>query len=119
MIRLHAERRSPVIDALLSPFHMLRWNPGIEAQAFDRCYRVGQCKPVFIHKLLISHTVEEELYELQQTKIELAYGLLDAERKGRGTQRKDKEDRNLGFKKSTGITMMDLRQIFLGRTGGS
>jgi superfamily II DNA or RNA helicase len=52
------------------------WNPAAEAQATDRAYRIGQDKPVFVHKLLCQNTVEERIHKLQQAKANLAAGLL-------------------------------------------
>jgi len=52
------------------------WNPAAEAQATDRAYRIGQDKPVFVHKLLCQETVEERIHRLQQEKAKLAEGLL-------------------------------------------
>ncbi len=52
------------------------WNPAAEAQATDRAYRIGQDKPVFVHKLLCQETVEERIHKLQQEKAALADGLL-------------------------------------------
>ncbi|MEK6230843.1 MAG: DEAD/DEAH box helicase [Luteolibacter sp.] len=52
------------------------WNPAAEAQATDRAYRIGQDKPVFVHKLLCQETVEERIHRLQQEKSKLAQGLL-------------------------------------------
>jgi hypothetical protein len=52
------------------------WNPAAEAQATDRAYRIGQNKPVFVHKLLCQETVEEKIHKLQQEKAKLAAGLL-------------------------------------------
>ncbi len=52
------------------------WNPAAEAQATDRAYRIGQDKPVFVHKLLCQDTVEERIHKLQQDKAKLAAGLL-------------------------------------------
>ena len=52
------------------------WNPAAEAQATDRAYRIGQDKPVFVHKLLCQDTVEERIHRLQQEKAKLADGLL-------------------------------------------
>jgi hypothetical protein len=52
------------------------WNPAAEAQATDRAYRIGQDKPVFVHKLLCQDTVEERIHRLQQEKAKLAEGLL-------------------------------------------
>jgi SNF2 family DNA or RNA helicase len=45
-------------------------------QATDRAYRIGQDKPVFVHKLLCQDTVEERIHKLQQDKAKLAAGLL-------------------------------------------
>ncbi|MBX3740775.1 MAG: DEAD/DEAH box helicase [Akkermansiaceae bacterium] len=60
------------------------WNPAAEAQATDRAYRIGQDKPVFVHKLLCQDTVEERIHRLQQDKAKLAAGLLsDADISGR------------------------------------
>ncbi len=52
------------------------WNPAVEEQATDRAYRIGQDKPVFVHKLLCQDTVEERIHQLQQDKAKLAAGLL-------------------------------------------
>ena len=52
------------------------WNPAAESQATDRAYRIGQDKPVFVHKLLCKETVEERIHRLQQEKAKLAEGLL-------------------------------------------
>lgn len=52
------------------------WNPAAEAQATDRAYRIGQQKPVFVHKLLCQDTVEQRIHQLQQQKSKLASDLL-------------------------------------------
>lgn len=52
------------------------WNPAAEAQATDRAYRIGQDKPVFVHKLICQGTVEERIHKLQQQKSLLANALL-------------------------------------------
>ncbi|MEI6654578.1 MAG: DEAD/DEAH box helicase [Verrucomicrobiota bacterium] len=52
------------------------WNPAAEAQATDRAYRIGQNKPVFVHKLLCQDTVEQRIHQLQQDKGKLAAGIL-------------------------------------------
>jgi hypothetical protein len=52
------------------------WNPAAENQATDRAYRIGQDKPVFVHKLLCQDTVEERIHKLQQEKGKLAAGIL-------------------------------------------
>ncbi len=52
------------------------WNPAAENQATDRAYRIGQDKPVFVHKLICQNTVEERIHQMQESKDELAEGLL-------------------------------------------
>lgn len=52
------------------------WNPAAEAQATDRAYRIGQDKPVFVHKLICEGTVEQRIQEMQAKKAELADALL-------------------------------------------
>jgi SNF2 family DNA or RNA helicase len=47
------------------------WNPAAEEQAADRAYRIGQDKPVFVHKLIARNTIEERVIEMQQVKREL------------------------------------------------
>jgi hypothetical protein len=48
------------------------WNPAVEEQAFDRAHRIGQDKPVFVHRLVAADTVEERILELQDQKRELS-----------------------------------------------
>jgi SNF2 family DNA or RNA helicase len=48
------------------------WNPAVEEQAFDRAHRIGQEKPVFVHRLVAAGTVEERILELQARKRELS-----------------------------------------------
>lgn len=58
------------------------WNPAAEAQASDRAHRIGQTKPVFIHKLICQDTLEERILELQKTKAALVEGLLAGRTEG-------------------------------------
>lgn len=53
------------------------WNPAVENQATDRAHRIGQDKPVFVHRLITAGTVEERIRAMQQRKASLAKGILD------------------------------------------
>eukprot|EP00984_Skeletonema_dohrnii_P028130 scaffold17962_cov112-Skeletonema_dohrnii-CCMP3373.AAC.1 len=44
------------------------WNPAEDAQAVDRCYRIGQEKPVTVYRFISAGTVEEKIYEKQVHK---------------------------------------------------
>ncbi|MGW1157592.1 DEAD/DEAH box helicase [Streptomyces sp. NPDC002519] len=48
------------------------WNPAVEDQATDRAYRIGQDKPVQVHKLLAEGTVEDKVARLLESKRALA-----------------------------------------------
>ena len=47
------------------------WNPAVEDQAASRAHRMGQARPVFVHRLVAKDTVEERILALQQRKREL------------------------------------------------
>lgn len=53
------------------------WNPYIEEQAIDRAHRIGQMRPVQVHKILVPNTVEDRIVALQEKKRELIEGALD------------------------------------------
>lgn len=71
------------------------WNPAVERQASDRTHRIGQEKPVFIHKLIARDSVEEKILELQERKKQLVDQLVSTE---------------TGLIKS--LTVDDIRQLF-------
>ncbi|PKN59379.1 MAG: hypothetical protein CVU56_00615 [Deltaproteobacteria bacterium HGW-Deltaproteobacteria-14] len=52
--------------------YMREWNPAVENQATDRCYRIGQVRPVHVHTITARSprgvTVEERLAELLEAK---------------------------------------------------
>ncbi len=53
------------------------WNPYIEEQAIDRAHRIGQMRPVRVHRILVPDTVEDRILALQDKKRELIEGALD------------------------------------------
>ncbi|AKU90053.1 hypothetical protein AKJ08_0440 [Vulgatibacter incomptus] len=57
---------------LLDPW----WNPAAEDQAADRAHRIGQERPVFVHRLVAEDTVEERILALQERKRALAEAAL-------------------------------------------
>jgi hypothetical protein len=58
---------------LLDPW----WNPAVEDQAADRAHRIGQERPVLVHRLVAADTVEERILALQESKRALASAALD------------------------------------------
>ena len=78
---------------MLDPF----WNPFVEFQAADRCYRIGQNRPVTVHRVIIGgdqndnpitemarprdpsggYTVEDRILNLQERKRRLVETALD------------------------------------------
>lgn len=44
------------------------WNPAVENQAIDRCYRMGQKNSVFAYRMICKGTVEEKIIALQDRK---------------------------------------------------
>ena len=48
------------------------WNPAVEDQATDRAYRIGQDRPVQVHRLIAEGTLEDRIAALLETKRELA-----------------------------------------------
>lgn len=55
-------------------------------QAVDRAHRIGQQKPVKVHRILIENTVEDRIIELQNQKRKLVDAALD-EKASRGLGR--------------------------------
>ncbi|MFC8434106.1 DEAD/DEAH box helicase [Streptomyces sp. NPDC057253] len=54
------------------------WNPAVEAQATDRAYRIGQTRPVQVHRLIAEGTIEDRIADMLHRKRELADAVLGA-----------------------------------------
>lgn len=55
------------------------WNPAVENQAIDRCYRIGQKKNVIAVRLICPDTIEEKIMLLQDTKKELVNDIIQTD----------------------------------------
>ncbi|OHE96620.1 SNF2 family domain-containing protein [Colletotrichum orchidophilum] len=77
---------------IMDPF----WNPYIEMQAVDRAHRIGQQKPVQVHRILTQQTVEDRIVQLQEKKRATVDAALD-EREGA---------------KLAGLSLTELRFLF-------
>ncbi len=53
---------------LLDPW----WNPAVEDQAASRAHRIGQDRPVMLHRMVAKDTVEERILALQEKKRRIA-----------------------------------------------
>ncbi len=61
---------------LLDPW----WNPAVENQAIDRCYRIGQDKKVFAYRMICKDTVEEKIMNLQSKKLKIATDIIQTDK---------------------------------------
>ncbi len=52
------------------------WNPAVEDQATDRAHRIGQTRPVQVHRLVTEGTIEQKVGQLLQRKRNLAESVL-------------------------------------------
>ncbi len=67
------------------------WNPAVEAQAIDRTHRIGQTRTVNAYRLIAPGTVEEKIWELQQSKAQTIADVLGEEGFARSLTRADLE----------------------------
>jgi len=70
---------------LLDPW----WNPAVEDQAADRAHRIGQTRPVVVHRIVALDTVEEGILQLHARKRALSDAALDGVGAGEGLTRED------------------------------
>lgn len=54
------------------------WNPAVEDQATDRAHRIGQTRPVQVHRIIAEGTIEESVAELIASKRALADAVVNA-----------------------------------------
>uniref|UniRef100_A0A0K0G120 E1A-binding protein p400 (inferred by orthology to a human protein) n=1 Tax=Strongyloides venezuelensis TaxID=75913 RepID=A0A0K0G120_STRVS len=58
-------------------FYDSDWNPTMDAQAQDRCHRIGQTKDVTIYRLISEYTIEEAILERATMKRKLGEMAID------------------------------------------
>ena len=77
------------------------WNPAVDSQSVDRCYRIGQWRPVLVYRLVTCGTIEEVIYRKQVAK----QGLFNAVHNG---------DAPAGVPELRGgyFTRQELREVF-------
>ncbi len=67
------------------------WNPAVENQATDRCFRIGQHKNVLVHKFVTTGTIEEKIDLMITAKKQLAEDILGSDEEIRLTELSDTE----------------------------
>ncbi|HZO85118.1 MAG TPA: DEAD/DEAH box helicase [Verrucomicrobiae bacterium] len=67
------------------------WNPAVEAQAIDRSHRIGQTQNVTAFRLIAPGTVEEKIWDLQQSKSQTIADVLGEEGFARSLSQTDLE----------------------------
>ena len=67
------------------------WNPAVEAQAIYRSHRIGQTQTVNAYRLISPGTVEEKIWELQQSKAQTIADVLGEEGFARSLSKADLE----------------------------
>jgi SNF2 family DNA or RNA helicase len=65
------------------------WNPAVENQAIDRCYRIGQKKNVMAIRLICPDTIEDKILQLQAGKKELVEDLIKVDENARKSLAKE------------------------------
>ncbi|MCB9584006.1 MAG: DEAD/DEAH box helicase [Polyangiaceae bacterium] len=70
---------------LLDPW----WNPAVEDQAADRAHRIGQERPVIVHRMVAEDSVEERILALQEQKRAIADAALGEADKALSLTRED------------------------------
>jgi len=55
------------------------WNPAVESQAIDRCYRIGQEKHVMAYRMICKDTVEEKIVKMQTDKKKVSSSIIQTD----------------------------------------
>jgi hypothetical protein len=52
-------------------------NPQVDRQAEDRCHRLGQTRPVTVHRMVLAGTVDNNIHQIAQRKLRLDKEVLE------------------------------------------
>lgn len=85
------------------------YNPQNDQQAADRCYRIGQTKPVTIVRLLSKGTIDEQIYALGKRKLKLAQRVQGENAGTVATGTQDGKDEDEGEDEASGADSADKR----------
>jgi len=67
------------------------WNPAVESQAIDRCYRIGQDKKVMAYRMICKDSIEEKILSLQDKKKSIAADVIRVDEGKKSFKKKDVE----------------------------
>ncbi len=96
------------------------WNPAVENQASDRVWRIGQDRPVQIHRLISEGTIEDRISALLEQKSALAESVVGRSGEAWLTEMSDSELADL-VQLSTGELSFDVdgsRETYPGNGAG-
>ncbi len=64
------------------------WNPAVENQAIDRCYRIGQTKNVMAYRMICKNTIEEKIVALQDSKKAVSDSIIQIDKESKSFDKK-------------------------------
>lgn len=67
------------------------WNPAVESQAIDRCYRIGQDKKVMAYRMICKDSIEEKILHLQDKKKTVVADVIKIDTEKKSFNKKDVE----------------------------
>ena len=68
------------------------WNPAVENQAIDRCYRIGQKKQVMAYRMICKDTIEEKIVALQNKKKGIATSIISVDEESKSFDAQEIKD---------------------------
>ena len=93
-------------------FYDSDWNPAMDAQAQDRCHRIGQTRTVHIYRLITEKTIEENIKKKSDQKRLLDSLVIQQGEFNTDTLRADGE--GVGDEGGMGAGAMDPRELLAG-----